>query len=35
MVMPDGPLRHSAYYSVVVEEWPAVKAHLESLLDRP
>jgi RimJ/RimL family protein N-acetyltransferase len=34
MVMPDGPLRHSAYYSVVVEEWPAVKGHLEALLDR-
>lgn len=35
MVMPDGPLRHSAYYSVVVEEWPTVRAHLEALLDRP
>jgi RimJ/RimL family protein N-acetyltransferase len=35
IVMPDGPLRHSAYYSVIVEEWPAVKAHLEALLDRP
>lgn len=34
MVMPDGPLRHSAYYSVVVEDWPAVKAHLERLLGR-
>ncbi|HEX5590235.1 MAG TPA: GNAT family N-acetyltransferase [Candidatus Limnocylindrales bacterium] len=35
MVMPDGPLRHSAYYSVTVEDWPAVQAHLERLLDRP
>jgi len=35
MVMPDGPLRHSAWYSVVAEEWPAVRAHLEALLDRP
>lgn len=35
MVMPDGPLRHSAYYSVVAEEWPAVRGHLERLLDRP
>jgi len=35
IVMPDGPLRHSAYYSVVVEEWLAVKARLEALLDRP
>ena len=34
IVMPDGPLRHSAYYAVVVEDWPAVKAHLERLLDR-
>lgn len=34
IVMPDGPLRHSAYYSVVVEEWPAVKGRLEALLDR-
>jgi N-acetyltransferase len=29
MVMPDGPLRHSNYYSVTIEEWPAVKAMLE------
>lgn len=35
MVMPAGPLRHSAYYSVVVEEWPAVEARLEALLARP
>ena len=35
MIMPSGPLRHSAYYSVVVEEWPAVRARLEALLDRP
>ena len=34
VVMPDGPLRHSAYYAVVVEDWPAVKARLERLLDR-
>ncbi|HEX4897912.1 MAG TPA: GNAT family N-acetyltransferase [Candidatus Limnocylindrales bacterium] len=35
MVMPDGPLRHSAYYAVTVEDWPAVRTHLEQLLDRP
>lgn len=29
MVMPDGPLRHSNYYSVTVEDWPAAKARLE------
>jgi RimJ/RimL family protein N-acetyltransferase len=34
MVMPDGRLRHSAYYSVTREDWPAVKARLTGLLDR-
>jgi RimJ/RimL family protein N-acetyltransferase len=34
MVMPDGRLRHSAYYSVVREAWPAVRARLEALLER-
>ncbi len=33
MVMPDGRLRHSAYYSVVDDEWPAVKARLVAGLD--
>ena len=28
MVMPGGRLRHSTYYSVIVDEWPAVKARL-------
>jgi len=28
MVMPDGRLRHSAYYSVIPDEWPAIKARL-------
>jgi RimJ/RimL family protein N-acetyltransferase len=30
MIMPDQTLRHSNYYSVTVEEWPAVKAMLEA-----
>ena len=30
MVMPDGPLRHSNYYAVTVEDWPKVKAMLEA-----
>jgi RimJ/RimL family protein N-acetyltransferase len=30
MVMPDGPLRHSNYYSVIAEEWPDRKAKLEA-----
>jgi RimJ/RimL family protein N-acetyltransferase len=34
MVMPDGSLRHSAYYSVIVDEWPGVKARLEASLAR-
>ena len=34
MVMPDGPMRHSAYYSVIAEEWPEVKARLEDGLAR-
>ena len=32
MVMPGSRLRHSTYYSVTVEEWPAVKAKLEDVL---
>jgi RimJ/RimL family protein N-acetyltransferase len=32
MVMPDGPLRHSAYYSVIADEWPTVRARLEASL---
>ena len=34
MVMPDSRLRHSVYFSVISEDWPAVKAHLLRLLDR-
>ena len=33
MVMPDGLLRHSAYYSVIDDEWPKVKAGLEASID--
>jgi N-acetyltransferase len=33
MVMPDGPLRHSAYYSVTDDEWPEVKARLLASID--
>lgn len=31
-IMPDGFLRDSVYYGILVEEWPAVKARLEGLL---
>ena len=34
MIMPGGRLRHSNYYSVVRDEWPAVKAALQAKLDR-
>ena len=34
MVMPDGRMRHSAYYSVIDDEWPAVRAGLERSLAR-
>ncbi len=34
MVMPDGRMRHSAYYSVIDEEWPAVRTALERSLGR-
>ncbi len=34
MVMPDGPMRHSAWYSVIDEEWPAVRYRLEASLTR-
>jgi len=35
MIMPGGRLRHSAWYSVVAEEWPAVKARLEAAIRPP
>jgi RimJ/RimL family protein N-acetyltransferase len=34
MVMPDGRTRHSAYYSVIDDEWPAVRDRLERSLAR-
>ncbi|HEV7808995.1 MAG TPA: GNAT family protein [Candidatus Limnocylindrales bacterium] len=34
MVMPGGRMRHSAYYSVIDDEWPQVKAALERSLAR-
>ena len=32
MVMPGGRIRHSVYFSIINEEWPRVKAHLEALM---
>lgn len=34
MVMPGGRLRDSAYYSVIEEEWPRVRKHLQTRLAR-
>lgn len=34
MVMPEGPMRHSAWYSVIDEEWPAVRDRLGASLAR-
>ena len=28
MIMPDGSIRHSAYFSVTAEDWPVVKGRL-------
>jgi N-acetyltransferase len=32
MLLPDGTLRSSVYFSILENEWPAVKAHLELML---
>jgi N-acetyltransferase len=32
MIMPDGQIRDTAVYSIVREEWPAMKARLEPRL---
>ena len=34
MIMPDGSVRHSAYFSITSEEWPSVKARLIAGLTR-
>ena len=34
MILPDGGLRHSVFYSILPEEWPAVKARLEGWLKK-
>ncbi len=31
-IMPDGYIRDTVYYSIIAEEWPSVKARLESFL---
>jgi N-acetyltransferase len=34
VVMPDGYLRSTVMFSILEQEWPAVRAHLERLMDR-
>jgi N-acetyltransferase len=33
MILPDGYVRHSVYYSILNSEWPAVKSRLEGMLN--
>ena len=35
MILPDGVVRDSVYYSIIDAEWPAVKARLGALLAGP
>jgi RimJ/RimL family protein N-acetyltransferase len=35
MITSSGRIRHSAYYSIIDSEWPAVKTRLESKLNSP
>ncbi len=32
MLLPDGTVRSSVFYSILAEEWPGVKAHLEEMM---
>lgn len=34
MILPDGRIRHSVFYSILDTEWPQVKKRLEEMLDR-
>lgn len=34
MLMPSGRVRDTVYFSIIDDEWPAVKARLEDMLDR-
>ena len=35
MILPDGTVRSSVYYSILAPEWPAVKQRLQDMLARP
>lgn len=34
MILPDGRIRHSVFYSILDTEWPAVKKRLEEMMGR-
>lgn len=34
MILPDGRIRHSAFYSIIASEWEGVKKRLEEMLNR-
>lgn len=34
MILPDGRVRHSVFYSILDSEWPEVKKRLEAMLER-
>jgi len=34
IIMPDGSTRHSVWYSIIEEDWPAAKAGLEARMQR-
>jgi RimJ/RimL family protein N-acetyltransferase len=34
MILPDGRIRHSVFYSILDTEWPEVKKRLEAMLSR-
>ena len=34
MILPDGHIRHSVFYSILDTEWPAVKKRLEEMMNR-
>lgn len=35
MITSTGRIRHTVYYSIIVDDWPVVKARLEEFLRRP
>jgi len=34
MILPDGYIRHSVFYSILDSEWPGVKKKLEEMMER-